>query len=375
MQGAQPGQPASQPPLRVPDGPPPGPRPTQLQPGAQPQPLQPPPQQQGARGNRITPAGAAALGAAAGLVGGFMAERHGAAARGIDAVRSERREFQQGDSAIFQEPGRTIVRDADRYFVRHDENERFRMLGASLQTQRRGDEVVSVWRRRDGAEIVTVTDANGDLIRRYRRMPDGAEVVIIDNRFSGPPRAFIDNVVVLPPPAFQIAPERYIVDADMVDERTLYDTLSAPPVAPIPRRFTLDEIRYSPDVRAYTRSVDVNTINFDTGSWTIGQDQAPKLGALAKAINEAIGRNPNEVFLVEGHTDAAGNAVDNLSLSDRRAQSVADILTRDFAVPPENLVTQGYGAQNLRVQTAGAERRNRRVVIRRITPLLNGQNG
>jgi outer membrane protein OmpA-like peptidoglycan-associated protein len=44
-------------------------------------------------------------------------------------------------------------------------------------------------------------------------------------------------------------------------------------------------------------------------------------------------------------------------------------------VPPENLVTQGYGAQNLRVQTAGAERRNRRVVIRRITPLLNGQNG
>ena len=48
---------------------------------------------------------------------------------------------------------------------------------------------------------------------------------------------------------------------------------------------------------------------------------------------------------------------------------------RDFAVPPENLVTQGYGAQNLRVQTGEAERRNRRVVVRRITQLLNGQNG
>ena len=199
--------------------------------------------------------------------------------------------------------------------------------------------------------------------------------MIIDNRFSGPPRAFVDDVVTLPPPVYRIAPERYIVDADMADERMLYDTLSAPPVAPIPRRFTLDEIRYSPDVRAYTRSVDINTVNFDTNSWAIGPDQAQKLAALARAINEAIGRNPNEVYLVEGHTDAVGNPVDNLSLSDRRAQSVADVLTRNFAVPPENLVTQGYGAQNLRVQTGEAERRNRRVVVRRITPLLNGQNG
>ena len=40
-------------------------------------------------------------------------------------------------------------------------------------------------------------------------------------------------------------------------------------------------------------------------------------------------RNPREVFLVEGHTDAVGSDVDNLSLSDRRAQSGAAVLTRD----------------------------------------------
>ncbi|MFO1115245.1 MAG: OmpA family protein [Beijerinckiaceae bacterium] len=384
---AQPGaQPNAQPvapaqPLRVPDGPPPGQRPTPLQPNALPpqgQPGAPPPaipQQQGARPGRITPGAAAAIGAGAGLVGGFMMERQGAASRGIDAIRQERRAFNQDGAEIFQEPGRTIVRDEGRFFVRHDENERFRMLGANLQTQRRGDETISVWRRPDGAEIITITDSNGDLVRRYRRMPDGAEIIIIDNRYSGPPRAFVDNVVVLPPPRYDLAPERYIVDAESADERALYDTLSAPPVAPIPRRFTLDEVRYSPDVRAYTRSVDVNTISFATNSWVVEPGQAGKLAALARAINEAVGRNPSEVFLVEGHTDAVGNPVDNLSLSDRRAQSVADILTRDFAVPPENLVTQGYGAQNLRVQTSGPEIRNRRVVIRRITPLLNGQNG
>ncbi|UCF55302.1 MAG: OmpA family protein, partial [Bradyrhizobium sp.] len=43
----------------------------------------------------------------------------------------------------------------------------------------------------------------------------------------------------------------------------------------------------------------------------------------------------------EGHTDATGNDVDNLSLSDRRAQSAAELLTQQFGVPAENLTSQG----------------------------------
>ncbi|MBN9447696.1 MAG: OmpA family protein, partial [Bosea sp.] len=58
-----------------------------------------------------------------------------------------------------------------------------------------------------------------------------------------------------------------------------------------------------------------------------------------------------------------------------RAQSVAEILTRDFGVPAENLTTQGYGEQYLKVQTQGDSRVNRRVTLRRITPLPTGQNG
>ena len=88
----------------------------------------------------------------------------------------------------------------------------------------------------------------------------------------------------------------------------------------------------------------------------------------------AIRRNPNEVFLIEGHTDAVGNDVDNLSLSDRRAEAVASILTQDFGIPPENLTTQGYGEQYLEIPTQAPERRNRRVTVRRITPLLTGRN-
>jgi outer membrane protein OmpA-like peptidoglycan-associated protein len=46
------------------------------------------------------------------------------------------------------------------------------------------------------------------------------------------------------------------------------------------------------------------------------------------------------------------------------------VLTSQFNIPPENLVTQGYGEQDLKVQTEGAEPRNRYVTVRRVTPLL-----
>ena len=84
-------------------------------------------------------------------------------------------------------------------------------------------------------------------------------------------------------------------------------------------------------------------------------------------------QNPREVFLIEGHTDAVGTDVDNLSLSDRRAELVALVLTQEFGVPAENLSTQGYGEQYLKIPTEAPERANWRVAARRITPLLTGQ--
>jgi outer membrane protein OmpA-like peptidoglycan-associated protein len=140
----------------------------------------------------------------------------------------------------------------------------------------------------------------------------------------------------------------------------------------IERRYTLDEIRYSPMVRQRMPSIDLDSINFETGSWDIPPDQASKLQVIADGLNRAISRNPRAVFLIEGHTDAVGSDVDNLSLSDRRAQSAAELLTQQFQVPAENLTSQGYGEQYLKIQTDGPERQNRRVTIRNITPLLNG---
>jgi len=80
--------------------------------------------------------------------------------------------------------------------------------------------------------------------------------------------------------------------------------------------------------------VDVDTITFETGSWEISPDQMNRLAPIAEAIRRTVSQNPGEVFLIEGHTDAVGSDVDNLSLSDRRAESVATALTEQFQVPP-----------------------------------------
>ncbi|WP_238257236.1 OmpA family protein, partial [Methylorubrum podarium] len=206
--------------------------------------------------------------------------------------------------------------------------------------------------------------------RRYR---DGREVVLINNTYGGAPRPIYEDVVDLPPPDIRIPRDRYVVDYDGADERTVYEALSAPPVQKLDRRYTLDQVRYSPQLRARMPSVDINTITFDTGSFTVTPDQAKRLSTIAEAINRTIKDNPQEVFLIEGYTDAVGSDIDNLSLSDRRAQSVAAVLTQNFQVPPENLTTQGYGEQYLKVNTQEANRENRRVTVRRITPLLQQQ--
>jgi outer membrane protein OmpA-like peptidoglycan-associated protein len=306
--------------------------------------------------------------------------------RRLDDFRSQRRETRQGSAVVIQEPGRTIVRDGGRLVIQRNDSDRFRSGRnvRNVQTERQGQNTVTVVDRPNGVRIVNVTDNNGRLLRRSRRDASGREVVIIDNQRRGGSGAFVAGAALgaaavaglvilnMSQPNVRIPRDRYIVDAERADRALIYETLMAPPVDVIERDYSLDEIRYNAALRDRMRRVDVDTITFDTGSWEITPDQAQRLQVIADAILQAIEQNPAEVFMIEGHTDAVGEDVDNLSLSDRRAEAVAQLLTDEFNVPPENLTTQGYGEQYLKTPTDGPERRNRRVTVRRITPLLNG---
>ena len=293
--------------------------------------------------------------------------------RRLDKVRVDRHETHVGNRTVIQEQNRTIIRENGRTIIRHDDTDRFRLGARDVHVERRGNNMETIIVRPDGARIITIVDANGRMLRRIRREPDGREFILIDNRYDGPRDGF-SSMLNMPPPVIRMPRDRYIVDADRADRALLYETLIAPPVMHIDRRYTLDEIRYTQFLRERMPRIDLDTITFETGSWDVTPDQARLLEPIGEALLRAIRRNPNEVYLIEGHTDAVGNDVDNLSLSDRRAEAVASILTQDFGIPPENLTTQGYGEQYLKIPTQAPERRNRRVTVRRITPLLTGRN-
>jgi outer membrane protein OmpA-like peptidoglycan-associated protein len=290
----------------------------------------------------------------------------------IDDIKKARRQRveQGGARTVIEEPGRTIIQEKGKpALIRHDETERFRRQTKDVRTERARDGGnITIAIRPGGFAIYSEFDTSGRLMRRYRKGPDGRELDLIDNRRVPKRDSFL--ILDLKPPRIFLPRTKYIVDYERASFDDIYEALSAPPIDRIGRVYSLDEIRYNPYLRDRMRRVDLDTVNFEFGRWDVAPDQYWQLERVAKVINRILDRHPDEVFLVEGHTDAVGSEIDNLTLSDRRAEEVAIILSDTFGVPPENLITQGYGEQFLKVPTQAPERANRRVAVRRITPLL-----
>jgi outer membrane protein OmpA-like peptidoglycan-associated protein len=309
--------------------------------------------------------------------GQFLQQRGGGGqpAVNLNTIKQERQETRQGDRIFIREPGRTIIREGDRTIIRHNESDRFAVSARDIRVQQRGGQTESVVVRPNGDQIITITDADGRMVRRMRRDPRGREIVIIDNRFTGAAAVGAAGAIFLAmqPPVYRGPRERYILDyRTNMPREEVYQIFDAPPIERIEQRYTLDQVRFNAPLRDRMPRVDLD-VHFETGSWQLSPEQVDKLAVIAEGIKRAVSRNPREVFLIEGHTDAVGAAEDNLSLSDRRAEAVAVALTEQFQVPAENLVTQGYGEQYLKEQTDGPSEINRRVAARRITPLIDQQ--
>jgi outer membrane protein OmpA-like peptidoglycan-associated protein len=148
--------------------------------------------------------------------------------------------------------------------------------------------------------------------------------------------------------------------------------LAAPPKAPVPpqSRVTIPELTQRPDLRRNAPSIDIQSINFAFGSAAIPFSEVGKVENIAIALRRLLQRNPGEVFLIEGHTDAVGTRFANQVLSERRADSLRRLLDGEFGVPSRALITAGYGEDYLLVPVDYAEWRNRRVTLRRITDVI-----
>lgn len=288
-----------------------------------------------------------------------------------------------------EDDGRVIVRDGSgRLQVRSDDSGRLEGEDGARRRVDRGNDgtTTATITRPNGTEVVTVRDEDGEIIQRYRKRPNGEIDVLIGDdpretaRDGRRPRdrdrdrsnPFTDFLAALPEIRITIPQEEYVVESDSASQQQLERALTAPPVEAVERTYTLGEVRGSGRLRSKLRRIDVDTITFEFGSANIPGDQIARMQQIGNALSSVISRNPDEVFLVEGHTDAVGTDLANLALSDRRAESVAYVLSTYYGIPPENLVTQGYGEFYLKVPTSEAERENRRVTLRRITPLLRG---
>jgi outer membrane protein OmpA-like peptidoglycan-associated protein len=272
--------------------------------------------------------------------------------------------LKNGDQVVSNSGDRVVVQRDGELRVLKNDDVLLRQAGSQVASRTFDDgSTLTTITREDGSVVTTIRAADGTVLRRSLTRVDGTQVQLIDDldRTSVPV-----EVSTLPPVPQEVTTNSVALS----DQAALEAALSASLLAQTGRSYSLEQVRDIRQVRALAPQVELAAITFETGSAAIQQSQADELAALGGAIRQIVAQNPSAIFLVEGHTDAVGDAGYNLSLSDRRAETVALALSQYFQVPPENLVTQGYGEQFLKIQTEAGERANRRAAVRNISELL-----
>jgi len=107
-------------------------------------------------------------------------------------------------------------------------------------------------------------------------------------------------------------------------------------------------------------SIDL-AVNFEYASAQLTADARLVIDNLGQALADPALASSR--FRIAGHTDARGGDAYNLALSRRRAQSVADYLTRQHHIDKQRLSVQGFGRSQLLDPANPASAFNRRVQI------------
>ncbi|WP_194095918.1 OmpA family protein [Marivivens aquimaris] len=270
-----------------------------------------------------------------------------------------------GEEVVGNTGDRVIVQGPNGLQIYKNDDALLNQAGNDVKTETFADgSTRTTVTRPDGTQVLTIRDDLGRVVTRARILTDGTRINLITDaeRAAEPVDVASLRETTRPAPSYSVN------DADVA---RLIAALQAQKPQNVDRSYSLRQIREIRSVRELVPAIDLDTINFATGSAAISQAEITSLVRMGLLIEDMVQKNPNEIFLVEGHTDAVGSDVNNLGLSDRRAESVALAMTEYFDIPPENLVVQGYGERYLKVNTESAEQANRRATIRRITPLLD----
>lgn len=106
------------------------------------------------------------------------------------------------------------------------------------------------------------------------------------------------------------------------------------------------------------KTFTLENIYYDLDKYDIRADAAPELDRLAQLLKD----NPTMVIELSSHTDTRGSDTYNMTLSQRRAESVVNYLTLK-GIEADRMEARGYGERDLIIENAKTEeehQRNRR---------------
>lgn len=98
------------------------------------------------------------------------------------------------------------------------------------------------------------------------------------------------------------------------------------------------------------KTFTLENIYYDLDKFDIRADAAPELDKLVQLLKD----NPTMVIELSSHTDTRGSDAYNMTLSQKRAESVVNYLTLK-GIDAERMEAKGYGERNLIIQNAKTE--------------------
>jgi hypothetical protein len=204
----------------------------------------------------------------------------------------------------------------------------------------------------DGSRVLSWRDASGQVVRRVRALPDGREITLFDGlETAAEPEIRVTEL----PPIRREDQRRAFLSGASAEE--LLRVLSAQPVSAVEDRFTLRQILANDQIRWLMPSLALDAVTFDTGSATLGVEEIRALDTMGRTLRRDDRGRPAGGVPRRGPHRRGRLGHPEPALSDRRAETVAMLLTSYYEVPPENLLVQGFGEQDLRVPTLAASPR------------------